>query len=433
MSLSRVAVHSGLVLLAAVTVKDATTLPLVAPVALLALLAAIRNSNEDFDAIDMIWFLVSLFFVVRPAQALQDGTITMYAGRAPFHYEPEVVLTAFAAIYVFTLALFVLLPHSGRPSRALETHPRVDLLLAAGATGFVLAVLFSGDLGNLLAARYDKEQISPLVAVGQGLLIASTVMQTAAFVTGRRGAGEALSLIACLVMLGIVFNPLNTSRFALISAWLPVALVLLPRLRRPAMFASISITAIVIAMPVLSMTTRYGADLQRAFSGREPGSLAELPYIDAFDTLLHGVHYAQTFGFQLGGKVLAILLCFVPRALWPDKPTVGGLDIGNHLYSMGLVGTPNLSMPVAGDFYMDFGLAGVAPGSLAVALLLRSLLRVQPMVGGLPVFGYLVMSALPIAMRGALGAVVLLGACTLLSCAVLSIASRSSQAPAVPA
>ncbi len=240
------------------------------------------------------------------------------------------------------------------------------------------------------------------MAVGQGALVASAAMMTAAFAANRRRrAADVLNLLCCLTLLAIAFNPLNTSRFGLIAAWLPIALIVVPAIRKPAVFAAITLFSIIVVMPILSVTTRFGWDLDRVLSSSERGSIGDIPYIDTFDALLHGVYYAHQFGLQFGAKILSIVLCFVPRGLWAEKPPVSGLDIGNHLFVQGLVGTPNLSMPIVGDFYMDFGLVGVVVGAGAVALGFRGLLRLQPVVAGHPVYSYLLIAALPIVVRGA--------------------------------
>lgn len=429
--LARVASQAGLFLLALLTAKEPGTLLLAAPIAICGLVAAARNDNAEVDAIDVYWLLSTLFFVVRPAQTLVGNAVTLFAARAPFHYDAEIVLLTFAALYTFSIIMVLLLPASGRPVRPVEGTPGAGLLLGGAIVGFALTVAFNGDIGNLLAARYDKqaEQISPLMAVGKGLLIASVAMLTAAFAANRqRRAMDVLALLIGLSLLVLVFNPASSSRYGLIGAWLPIGLIGLPVLRRPAVFAASTLVAIVVAMPILSVTTRFGWNLDRVLNSRERGSIGEIPYIDTFDTLLHGVHYAHEYGFQYGAKILSILVCFVPRAWWPEKPVVSGLDIGHDLFSQGFVGTPNLSMPIVGDFYMDFGLIGVAAGTVVVALACRGLLRVQPVVGGVPVFGYLCIAALPILVRGAVGAVILLAACALLWCAVLTMLSHRRAA-----
>lgn len=425
--LARVAAQGALILVAAFTAREAGSVVLAAPIAVCGLIAAWRNDNHEVDAIDLYWLLSTLFFVVRPAQTLFQNSATLYAGRAPLTYDGDVILLTFAALYLFSIIMIMLLPRSGRAVRSLEAAPATGLLVLAACTGFALTLVLSGDLGNLLAPRYDKQadQISPLVAVGEGLLIASSAMMAAAFAANRERRGsDVLGLLVCLSLLAIAFNPLNTSRFGLIGAWLPVALIAMPAMRRPAVFAAATLFSIVVLMPILSVTTRFGWDLERLVNSRERGAISEIPYIDTFDTLLHGVYYAHQVGLQFGAKVLSILLCFVPRAWWAEKPVVSGLEIGREFYARGLIGTPNLSMPVVGDFYMDFGLMGVAVGGVLVALCLRALLRVQPVVGGYPVYGYLLLAALPIIVRGAVAAVILLPACTIIACVLLAALSR---------
>jgi hypothetical protein len=179
----------------------------------------------------------------------------------------------------------------------------------------------------------------------------------------------------------------------------------------------------VVVMPILSVTTRMG--FQALAEAKSEGSLWELPYIDVFDTLLHAVYYVEKHGHFFGEKLAAVLLFFVPRNWWPDKPIVSALDIGHDLYNAGFVGTPNLSMSVIGDFYLDFGLAGVLVGSIVICVFFRLLLSVRTHVGGEPALALLLFASLPILERGAMGAVLLVFSSTLGSYWLLTILART--------
>jgi hypothetical protein len=168
-------------------------------------------------------------------------------------------------------------------------------------------------------------------------------------------------------------------------------------------FFATALAGMVIAMPILSTTTRVG--LQGLASFKMEGALWELPYIDVFDVLLHAIYFVERYGLFFGEKIVAILLFYVPRNWWPDKPMVSALDVGYDLYNPGFVGTPNLSMSIIGDFYMDLGLSGVIVGSIVVCIFFRLLLSVRTKIGGEPALSLMLMAALPILTRGAIGAV----------------------------
>jgi hypothetical protein len=73
---------------------------------------------------------------------------------------------------------------------------------------------------------------------------------------------------------------------------------------------------------------------------------------------------------QNGATLWPGFLWFVPRALWPAKPR---LSIGGW-YAVKVLGWgegPEAAVTLPGDFYLNFGVAGVFAGMLAYGLLLR--------------------------------------------------------------
>lgn len=75
---------------------------------------------------------------------------------------------------------------------------------------------------------------------------------------------------------------------------------------------------------------------------------------------------------QHGATLWPGVLWFIPRAIWPTKPK---LSIGGW-YAVTVLGWhegPEAAVTVPGDFYLNFGIAGVFGGMLAYGLLLRLL------------------------------------------------------------
>lgn len=70
-----------------------------------------------------------------------------------------------------------------------------------------------------------------------------------------------------------------------------------------------------------------------------------------------------------GRQLLGTLLFWVPRAIWPGKPIGSGPELANSLHSSFI----NISMPIFGEGYINFGIAGVIIFTLAAALIFRLL------------------------------------------------------------
>ncbi len=96
----------------------------------------------------------------------------------------------------------------------------------------------------------------------------------------------------------------------------------------------------------------------------------------------------EQVGWLYGASLLDSLIVFVPRVLWPSKPTIG---LGEQAYQwMGYQGAGSATVPVAADWYLNFGLPGVAIGMFLTGcgydLISRRLSRSGPLARTLLAF-----------------------------------------------
>lgn len=70
-----------------------------------------------------------------------------------------------------------------------------------------------------------------------------------------------------------------------------------------------------------------------------------------------------------GRQLLGVLFFWVPRAIWPCKPYGSGSELANSLHAS----FTNISMPIFGEGYINFGIAGTLIFTVAAALIFRSL------------------------------------------------------------
>jgi hypothetical protein len=120
-------------------------------------------------------------------------------------------------------------------------------------------------------------------------------------------------------------------------------------------------------------------------------------------------------------------LFFVPRKIWPNKPILGGLVVGEDLYENYGAGTPNLSFFFGGDLYLDFSWAGPIIGFLLLGGLWRFTYRRALSVDGLNVIHLVTIGSIPILMRGPLGAVIGYYFCLLVASILLYILGDSRR------
>lgn len=90
---------------------------------------------------------------------------------------------------------------------------------------------------------------------------------------------------------------------------------------------------------------------------------------DAFTMLCRIIQYAGDYGISLGRQLLSVVFFFVPRAVLPIK----GQPTGSMVATAQGSSYTNLSAPIMGEGYIDFGLIGVAVYAVVLAIVIRTL------------------------------------------------------------
>jgi hypothetical protein len=75
--------------------------------------------------------------------------------------------------------------------------------------------------------------------------------------------------------------------------------------------------------------------------------------------------------FQYGSTLVLFFVSFVPRAFWPDKPNIAIGQFITDVYGSGPEIESSTAPTQIGDFYLNFGYAGVIIGMIVLGLALR--------------------------------------------------------------
>lgn len=174
-------------------------------------------------------------------------------------------------------------------------------------------------------------------------------------------------VIACLIMLTISNFPTAQAR-GRIGGIVIAFIVIWFIYRRPRLanwFPTIMAAGTLIVFPLLGQTRREVAldnltwnSVRRAYF---QGSF------DAYQMLGAIVDYANVNGVSWGRQFLGALFFWVPRSIWPDKPIGTGARVATDL---GLPFT-NLSAPLWGEAYLNFGVVGVLIAFFILGWVLR--------------------------------------------------------------
>lgn len=434
---ARLTFFVGYYVLNALFAADTFVVALTFPSFLLCCFNIGRITNKFASVEDMLWLLMYVFFVIAPCQTLRFGHFENDGPVTGLFFTNTEVATACGIIFVFlsfataTSILVRRLVSTVEPVQYRLRDSALPVLVALSAVAFAAFVVLQGGLGNVLADRYSKE-VSDDAAAGivataaialemvAGLLICVFVKCKPQRSTMSLAAVMLASAFA-FVLLTITQNPFNTARFYFMITWLPIVLVCISgRLGIKTFYLGV-LVGLVVVMPVLNLTTRTGASLAEAVEVVDLSSVLTIPGLDVLDMLVFELRYLELSDFFWGAKTLGLLLFFVPRGLWIGKETVLASDMGVVLADLGMAGTPNLSGFVAGDFYADLGMSGVAIGAVAIAFLLTFFgSKRAVLVHGMDLRGFILFASAPILVRGALGSVIALTFCELIFLAGLT-------------
>jgi len=391
---------------------DLFALAITAPmfVAILASLALTPRDRIGYvDTLAVVYFIS---FVVVPLQTISDYS---FVG-GEFNHAVPYPRSYFFLVATLALLSYGLLVAFLRPRRELAPpQPRMVAIpslwiVLTGPALVLLALALAGSLDNMFAARYDRvrgdlDVLNPVIV--------ALLSINATFAVIRRDTGPfaklAVAGFACLCLL-VVANPLNLARFVLLGAWIPVIFCALPSLLRPQRFYLAVPAIVLVVLPVLNITTRFGSErsdlLGEVFRGQN--SVFKIAYFNLFELGCEAVRFVERYGHEFGSVFVSTVLTYVPREWWPGKPLSSGLLIGYMNVDEG-GGNEYLAVPWFMDGYMDFGIAGSIAYSLALAagfVLARKIFAQR--VEGFDLYFLVFLANIAILIRGSLAVVMLL-------------------------
>jgi oligosaccharide repeat unit polymerase len=408
------------------------------PVFVVCCLNISRIRSSYATAQDMIWLVIYMYFVIATCQTLRSGYFDRDGPVSGLYFEESEIVTAEIVVFVFllvasitTIAVTKYYPEKSARGVDCDLSDRNLLLLVSmSILCFLMFVFVMNGLGNVLANRYSRVNPETMTPFATACLALQSISCLLAFICLRRKprvplvpwiVGLGLCVLA-LILLIVVQNPFNAARFMLLMTYLPLFLVFFSGKIRVSVFYLVAMTGVLVVMPILNFTSRFGMSLGEALQQINISEYVfRIPYIDVFDMLVYEVRYLHSTGLFWGGKTLGIMLAFVPRAIWTGKETLIALDMGDQLVDLKAAGTNNLSLFFAGEFYADWGLLGVAIGAFAVALVLTIFgLKRRVKVNGLDLRSFVFMASAPIIIRGPIAAVIALPALEMAFLAILT-------------
>jgi hypothetical protein len=175
-------------------------------------------------------------------------------------------------------------------------------------------------------------------------------------------------LLLCVIGIQLAnsMNPISNARYLSGTAMLAVAAAL--GLFATAWRFRISIlgflTALLLVFPIMDFF-RYKST--QNFEKLNPLNAFVSPDYDSFANVVNGYLIAQREGIEVGRQFLGVVLFWVPRALWADKP----VDTGIYLAQSRGYPVINLSAPLWVEFYFNGGFILLIVGMFALGYFLH--------------------------------------------------------------
>ena len=166
-----------------------------------------------------------------------------------------------------------------------------------------------------------------------------------------------ISLLCCLILV----PPLGVARYVFACFYGGISLFYFDFFKRKNIFIYVLFFGLLLIFPMLNAfrglyTTTITSEFIKNSLGNIQSNFSKADY-DAYTMLVYSVRYCARNGITWGRQLLGVFLFFVPRHFWNSKPGGSGSLIIETMATT--IVDPNVSCPLIGEGYMNWGIFGV--------------------------------------------------------------------------
>lgn len=334
------------------------------------------------NCVIIVFFL--LFFVIAPSIQLGKHTLFL-VNTLPIDTSHLFYVNILAIIFLFSFGITYLLQANKtifiKPDDQ-NTSSFFTLSILILLSIFVSGIAINEMLEKISTFAFlSKEEDSTIVLLLRKKFLYNIPLATLLYTTTLNYKSNRQRLLLTIVILGLVIltkNPLLEKRSGLGPTYLMLLYILRPEifksnLRILATFVSIFIVLFPLSS-ILTHSSIYTWDrfIEVPISSIILEHFNSLHY-DAWSNVDSAVRYTQDVGFRYGLQITGVILFFVPRFIWIDKPVATGHLVGEYLIDTYSMWFDNLSSPIISEAYVDFGIIGVIFYGALLAIIIKQI------------------------------------------------------------
>lgn len=165
----------------------------------------------------------------------------------------------------------------------------------------------------------------------------------------------------------LIFFPTSAARFQIIGVYLGLFLFVFQKFFTKQSVNLLFLLGLFVVFPALEVFRNRTSleELNLTDIGKSIGSVFNEGHYDAYQMFVNSIAFVNEFGITWGNQLLGVMFFFVPRSIWINKPIGSGAHIADGLN----FSWTNVSMPLIGEGYINFGILGVVLFGLILGIL----------------------------------------------------------------
>lgn len=250
-------------------------------------------------------------------------------------------------------------PTAVSPRRANQLTAAALVVFAyyASQVGFGSFLFNRADFSDIKVAAWPNPATMNLLTGALHMLLLIGFLAQMAVRRQRKAAGLHANLMPALingVVLAYAVNPMSTARYIMGTVAL-AALASFGAYATVSRFRVVAVSALLGMLVLFPLADMFRHSSQATLDYKGPVATLAAGDFDAFAQVANTIEYVNAEGITYGWQLLGVLLFWVPRAIWRNKP----VDTGIFLAEYKGYDFVNLSAPIWSELFINFGWVGI--------------------------------------------------------------------------